>query len=157
MEFKDQITDEKDGSHFDFNIDQSLLNDLQDKFSKFYNEHINKPLEERNYDAKNLQRITQDKCRIANHIIETFISGNKITTDLWNVNVIQCCAVLAVLDKNDSLKEEITKADKHTKPRWLDFHEQKINNIRRKISYILVIMQCQNSNTPLTKKTPKIN
>ena len=57
-EFEDQITDEKDGSHFDFNIDRSLLNDLQDKFSKFYNEHINKPLEERKYDIKNLQRIT---------------------------------------------------------------------------------------------------
>ena len=28
-EFDNQITDEKDGSHFDFNIDQSLLNDLQ--------------------------------------------------------------------------------------------------------------------------------
>ena len=123
VEFEDQITDEKDGSHFDFNIDQSLLNDLQDKFSKFYNEHINKPLEERNYDIKNLQRITQDEWQILNHIIETFISSNKITTDLWNVNVIQYCAVLTILDKNDSVKEENTKADKHTKPRWLDFHE----------------------------------
>ena len=83
--------------------------------------------------------------------MKTFISSNKITTDLWNVNVIQYCAVLTVLDKNDSLKEENTKADKQTKPRWLDFHEQKMNNIRRKISYISVLMQCQNSNTPLTK------
>ena len=156
-EFKDQITDEKDGSHFDFNIDQSLLNDLQDKFSKFYNEHINKPLEERNYDIKNLQRFTQDEWQIANHIIETFISSNKITTDLWNINVIQYCAVLTILEKNDSLNEENTKTGKHTKPRWLDFHEQKINNTRRKISYISVIMQCQNSNTPLTKHQKSIN
>ena len=130
VEFEDQITDEKDGSHFEFNIDRSLLNDLQDKFSKFYN------------DIKNLQRITQDEWQIANHIIETFI---------------QYCAVLTVLDKNDSLKEENTKADKHTNPRWLNFHEQKINNIRRKISYISVIMQCQNSNTPLTKHQKSIN
>ena len=35
-EFEDQIIDEKDGSPFDFNIDQSLFSDLQDKFSKFY-------------------------------------------------------------------------------------------------------------------------
>ena len=34
-ESKDHIADEKDGSHFDFNIDQSLLSSLQDKFSKF--------------------------------------------------------------------------------------------------------------------------
>ena len=78
-EFEDQITDEKDGSHFDFNIDQSLLNNLLDKLSKFYNKHIDKPLEERNYDVKYLQTITQDEWQIANYVIEKFIS-NKITT-----------------------------------------------------------------------------
>ena len=77
--------------------------------------------------------------------------------DLWNVNVIQYCAVLTVLDKNNSLKEKNTKADKQIKPRWLEFHEQKINNIKRKISYISVILQCQNSNTPLTKHQKSIN
>ena len=130
MEFEDQIFDEKDGSHFYFNIDQSLLNNLQDKFSKFYSEHINKPLEERNYNIKNLRRITQDEWQIANYIIETFISSIKITRNLWNVNVIQYCAVLTVLVKTDGLKDENTKADKHTKLRWLDFHDQKINNVR---------------------------
>ena len=43
--------------------------------------------------------------------------------DLWNVNVIQYCTVLTVLDIIDSVKEENTNADKQTKPRWLDFHE----------------------------------
>ena len=70
MEFEDQFTDEKDGSYFDFNIDQNLLNDLQDKFSKIYKDHINKPLEGRNYDIKNLQRITHEEWQIANHRIE---------------------------------------------------------------------------------------
>ena len=37
------------------------------------------------------------------------------------------------------------------KPRCLIIHEQKINNITRKISYISVILHCQNNNTPLTK------
>ena len=54
-ESEDHITDEKDGSHFDFNIDQSLLSGLQDKFSKFYNKHIVKSLEERHYDIENLR------------------------------------------------------------------------------------------------------
>ena len=156
-ESESHITYEKDGSHFGFNIDQSLFTGLQDKFSKFYNEHINKPLEERHYDINNLEKITQDEWQIANHIIELFISSNKITAGLWNVNVIQYCTVLTVLDKNNSLKEDNTKADKHTKPRWLDFHEQKINNIRRKISYISVILQCRDSNTPLTKHQKSIN
>ena len=37
------------------------------------------------------------------------------------------------------------------KPRCLIIHEQKINNITRKISYISVILHCQNNNTPLNK------
>ena len=82
---------------------------------------------------KNLQKITQDKWQIANHITEIFISSNKITTDLWNVNVIQYCAVLTALNKNDSLNEKNTKANKQTKQRWLNFHKQKISNIRGKI------------------------
>ena len=156
-ESESHITDEKDGSHFVFHIDQSLLTSLQDKSSKFYNEHINKLLEERHYDIQNLQKITQGEWQIANHVTELFISSNKITTDLWNINVIQYCAVLTVLDKNKSLKEKNNKAEKQTKPRWLDFHQQKINNIRRKISDISVILQCRNSNTPLTKHQKSIN
>ena len=75
-EFEYHITDKKDGRHCDFNSDQSLLSGLQDNFSKFYNEHINKLLEERHYDVKNLQKIVQDEWQIANHIIELFISSN---------------------------------------------------------------------------------
>ena len=71
--------------------------------------------------------------------------------DLWNINVIQYCAILAVLQKNNSLKEKSLQPKKQMKPRWLIVHEQKINNIRRKISYISVILHCQNNNTPLTK------
>ena len=33
-----QNNDNNNGSHFEFNVDQSLLNDLQDRFYKFYNE-----------------------------------------------------------------------------------------------------------------------
>ena len=64
-----------------------------------------------------MQRITQGEWQIANHVIEKFISSNKTNTDLWNINVIQYCTILIVLDKNDSSKEENTKADKHTKAR----------------------------------------
>ena len=77
--------------------------------------------------------------------------------DLWNVNVIQYCAVLTVLDKNNSLKDKITKADKQKNARRLDFHEQKIINIQRKILYISIILQCQNSNAPQTKHQKSIN
>ena len=85
-----------------------------------------------------------------------FKNLQRITQDEWSVNVIRYYAVLTVLDKNDSLNDENTKADKRTKLRWLDFHEQRINNIKPNISYISVILQCQNSNTALTKHQKSI-
>ena len=56
--------------------------------------------------------------------------------DLLNINVIQYCAILAVLEKNNSLKEKNLQRRKQMKPRWLIIHKQKINNVSRKISYM---------------------
>ena len=71
--------------------------------------------------------------------------------DLRNINVIHHCAILGTLEKNNSLKEKNLQPKIQMKSRWLIIHQQKINNIRRKISYISVILHCQNNNTPLTK------
>ena len=143
-----QNNDNNNGSHFEFNVDQSLLNDLQDRFHKFYNEYIKKLLEERNYDIKMLQKITKDQWQILNYIIESFVKSNCILMDLWTINVTQYCAILAILEKNNSSKEKNLQPKKQMKHRWLIIHEQKINNIRPNIyqSYSLAI-----TITPLTK------
>ena len=97
-----QNNDNNSGSYFKFNGDQKLLND---RIRKFYNVCINKPLEERNYDIKKLQRITKDEWQILNYIIELFTKSNCIFLDLWNINVIQYCVILAVLEKNNSVNK----------------------------------------------------
>ena len=71
--------------------------------------------------------------------------------DLRNINVIHYCAILGTLEKNNSLKEKNLQPKIQMKSRWLIIREEKINNIRRKISYISVIPHCQYNNTPLTK------
>ena len=38
--------------HIEFNFDQALLNEIRDKFLQFYNEFINKSLEDRKYVIK---------------------------------------------------------------------------------------------------------
>ena len=77
-----QNNDNNSGSHFEFNVDESLLNDFQDRFHKFFNVYIKKPLEERNYDIKMLQKITKNESQILNYIIESFIKSNYI---LWSM------------------------------------------------------------------------
>ena len=91
-----------------------------------------------------LQKITKDEWQILNYIIESFVQSNCILMDLRNINVTQYCAIIAILEENNSLKEKKLQPKKEMKPRWLIIHEQKINNIRLKISYI--------SYTPLSKQ-----
>ena len=91
-----------------------------------------------------LQKITKDEWQILNYIIESFVQSNCILMDLRNINVTQYCAIIAILEENNSLKEKKLQPKKQMKPRWLIIHEQKINNIRLEISYI--------SYTPLPKQ-----
>ena len=91
-----------------------------------------------------LQKITKDEWQILNYIIESFVQSSCILMDLRNINVTQYCAIIAILEENNSLKEKKLQPKKQMKPRWLIIHEQKINNIRLKISYI--------SYTPLPKQ-----
>ena len=50
-----------------------------------------------------LQKITKNEWQIINYVIEPFIKSNCILMDLWNINVIQYRAILAILEKSISL------------------------------------------------------
>ena len=73
--------------------------------------------------------------------------------NLWKINVMEYYAVLTLLQRHNQLKEN---PQTKKKPRWLEFQQQKVNSIRRKISYINLILQCRNHNTYLTKHQEKI-
>ena len=85
------------------------------------------------------------------NLIESFTKSKCIFMDLWHINVIQYCNILEIIEKNNSLEKKNLQPKKQMKPRWLIVHEQKINNIRRKISFISVIFHCQSNSTPLIK------
>ena len=64
-------------------------------------------------------------------------------------------SIIALLDYNNVLKEITAKKEK-TPPRWKVFLNNKINTIRRKISYITLIVNCRNTSSVLTKHQKKI-
>ena len=53
--FDNQVTENV--CHIEFNFDQALLNEIRDNFLQFYNEFINKSLEDRKYAIKTFQKI----------------------------------------------------------------------------------------------------
>ena len=70
---------------------------------------------------------------------------------LWTLNGVQYAAIITILDKNNLLKERKHCAKPPQAPKWEKILGDNINNIRRKISYICLIMKAQKENTELTK------
>ena len=53
--FDNQVTENV--CHIEFNFNQALLNKIRDKFLQFYNEFIDKSLEDRKYVIKTFKKI----------------------------------------------------------------------------------------------------
>ena len=53
--FDNQVTENV--CHIEFNFDQALLNEIRDKFLQFYNEFIDRSLEDRKYVIKTFTKI----------------------------------------------------------------------------------------------------
>ena len=63
---------------------------------------------------------------------------------LWDINVIHYTAAATVLEQEGKLKENKYFEKQNTKPGWKIQLEQKIEAIRKRIAYIVVILKCEN-------------
>ena len=99
--------------------------------------------------------IKEVELQLMNRIIKHFINHQKEIISLWTINVIQYSAIIALLDYNNVLKE-ITAENQKTPRRWNVFLNNKINSIRRKISYITLIVNSRNTSSVLTKHQKRI-
>ena len=108
-------------------------------------------LENRNFNTQVIYNINDIELKAINHVITNFIENNLDKMSLWLINVIQYTAIVTILDRNNLLKypKNIVK-DKRT-PNWQIHLEEKINNIRRKLSFITLITDSQNGSAELTK------
>ena len=85
-----------------------------------------------NFNTQVIYDIKDAELKAINHVITTFIEVNLNKMSLWFINVIQCTAIVTILDRNNLLKyrKNIVK-DKRT-PNWQIHLEEKsiISNIR---------------------------
>ena len=82
-------------------------------------------------------------------IVVDFILVEEIKNKLTHY-VIQYAAIIRLLDKYGLLRERKHNARVSKIPTWQKIIEEKINNLRRKISYILVVLECE-KNAKFTK------
>ena len=89
-------------------------------------------LENINFNTQVIHNIKDTELKAINHVITTYIENNLNEMSLWFINVIQCTAIVTILDKNNLSKyrENIVK-DKRT-PNWQIHLEEKsiISNVR---------------------------
>ena len=108
-------------------------------------------IDNRNFNTQVTYNIKDIELKAINDVIATFIENNLDKMSLWFIDVIQYTAIVTILDRNNLLKyrKNIVK-DKRTAT-WQIHLEEKINNIRCKISFITFITNSQNGSAELTK------
>ena len=108
-------------------------------------------IENRNFNTQVIYNIKDIELEAINDVITTFVENNLDKMSLWFIDVIQYTAIVTILDRNNLLKyrKNIVK-DKRTAT-WQIHLEEKINNIRREISFITSITNSQNGSAELTK------
>ena len=145
------LTDELINITREENIDQTLLDEINIKFLHYFNVYENASLESRNFNTQVIYNIKDEEWKAINHVIDNFIERNSDRITLWLINVMQYAAIITLLDRYNLLKDRKNVVKNIRTPNWQKFLEEKINNIRRKISFITLITTSQNSSTQLTK------
>ena len=151
VEFQLEIDTLEDEAENVENIDQNLVDEFKTKFLHYFSLYIDKKLSERNFNTPVITEVNDDEWKAINHVIDSFINERLTDINLWKLNVTQYAAILTILERHDMLKENTKTKGVKRIPRWRVFLEQKINNIRRKLSFVTLILKCQDDATPLTK------
>ena len=138
-------------SSVDENTDLILIEEIRNKFIHYVNTYENQTLAQRNFKTQVIYHIKDHEWKALNYVIAEFIDNNSERMNLWLLNVIQYAAIVTILDRYNLLKERKHYARKTETPRWQKIIEEKINNLRRKISLISVVEECQKKSIQLTK------
>ena len=139
-------------------IDRDLVIKLTETFTQHFQTFEEKSLRERNYDIPVYDNITNDEWNAINYVIDTFLETRE-TVDLWTINVTHYAAAMAMLELHNKLPSPSTNTKKNSKKKtfnWMSSYQEHINKIRRKISYIEVILNCRKKNLELTSRQATI-
>ena len=131
-------------------VNIELKTNMHASFEKHYTKVIDLSLKERSFSTRVTCNVRKEHLTAINNVISDFIK-DKATLTFWQINCIQYCASISVLGEVGKLRETKSSIKGQNTPRWLIQAESQINAIRRNLSYITLIMKCDNR-VVLTKK-----
>ena len=121
-----------------------LKEELTKIWRKNFEKYIKMDINQREFSTKIKPPPTQEMLDILDLIVsEEIVTIEKShPIDLWTINVIHYATAITLLEKENKLREIKTRISKKEKQGWQIRMENRIVALRRKISYVNVLMEC---------------
>ena len=145
---------ESEDINSDENFDQELLLKITNTFTEYFYMYENISIQKRTYNVPVYENIDKNEWHIMNYVINRFLQ-NRSTVDLWTINVVPYAAALKILTTHNKLPTSLS-SKRNKKRNWTSSYDKRINSIRRKISYIEMILDCRKNDRTLTTHQRKI-
>lgn len=135
---------------------EAAIADLRERFKKFIDLSQTMPVSQRRFLTKVSRRLPQADIDAINFIIKEFVAQKEL--NLWDINCITYAGALAILERNNLLKDrKFTPRPTSTKRSWVIQREEKINALRKKISHVMLTIECASKEfTSCSRKQQKI-
>ena len=128
-----------------------VVEKIKPEWIRNYEDYLRVEIRSREFTTKKDRKIEDIEIIAVNRIMEEVIDemGNNI--DLWHINVMEYVTAITLLGRHGKLREKRYKKTARKTPGWIINITNRINAIRRKLSHINLILQCQKENK-YTKK-----
>ena len=124
-----------------------MFKEIKQTWNMSFNKYKGTPLKDKGYQTKLDRNIPEIELVIANRIVTEFIQEQaKDGISLWDINIACYVTAVTLLERIGRLKPK-TNAYNKPKPGWQTQAENRINSLRRKLSYINVVEKCKQMNT----------
>jgi Reverse transcriptase (RNA-dependent DNA polymerase) len=132
--------------------EQDLQSELRTTFTSNILRFANMNLQERPFETKVNCQIPSETIEAINLLIESLVSSNAVPcASLWDVNVIVYSAAVTLIQRHGRLKPRGSHG-KLREPPWKALLQDQINSVRRKISHIKCVLECQSKGHFTTKQ-----
>ena len=134
---------------------QEMMEAIRPIWMKNYEHYLNVEIKDREFTTRKDRKIEDIEIEAVNRIIEEILSQNGSSINLWHINVMQYATAITLLSGHGKLREN-KKKNKVGKTRgWMMNIMNRINAIRRKLSYINLVRKCREQNI-FTQKQKQI-
>ena len=121
--------------------EQKLRDKWEEHFDLFYKENITQRKYQTRVDRHIDSKLLATVDKIVNEKLKVMYESEEVS--LWDLNVIYYTSAVTILEAKGKLREIKNMTKQHNKPGWRIQLEQRFDSLRRKLSFINIILKCK--------------